>query len=948
MDPCSPGGVRRGDVIGKPSCCQRLFSGTKRPNARSLSPVGHGGSCSGHPSMPLIIPIANWNESASFQSDPNPAAGPAFCVPTSCESLCLWAGLIARDTATRTPAFRVAPPFEPRLEFITFVSTDASSAAAGSGLRNLCWQFYSPSNKLSSLSQRPSRFIHVPLRASRRHHPHHIRHRRRYPVEKRTQTSLLLGAMLHEMLLALSGHPSPLLRSSGPEADALVGITPPERHLLAPVAHLSHVHSTLITLTARIYSSHPSTICRAVAAATQSRYLSAFQRKVLDVEQAILSDDPAFVGAYSIVPLTAVVGEFQQWTARMDWLLETAQFILASHDGSAASQGVELIDRLRNQVYSGYRDVAETALSLLAAAETAWLKQVSAWILYGRLPSFGGADFFVQKLQASSEFVSERLPSFVTPATASSMLYIGTTLRRIQTVGDASVGLGGLDHVSSKLQQLARLKSPLTAVEFSRAVGSIRLSLSQKSLSKMLPLAKVVEMLQLLRDFFLLGRGEFALALVQEAEGEIRGRWRRTARERDDDVDKVAVNENEVASVLSRTWAVLAAMQGQHGDEDEQLDLARDLLQLLPTRCRPGAALGSRPGLGADAVEHLEALPFGDLLLSVPTMLCLQLPWPLDMVISPSDMQMYAHINSYLLSLRRAHIRLTDLWKMTSLRRHHTAPIGAGEQAAVLRKRWSARSATLRGSWTTASAAVFFLGETEAYLQAEVVGGMWESLSSWLEGRDDDDDDYDYDEARCKQTAQGKGSSALYAEQIGEDADLFLPDEEPAAGSEAESAPRTHDPQTLGRAHSVYLSALAQRLLLAEPTFTEPLYKLLKHMDRLASLMRRLHAVFIAADLEADAGVVDASVDLGREEAELTAQLGAMETQVRKGIEDVVGQLRILESRTECEAEAVEDDVDDVLPGRKYVVGRIGGVDRLLMKLDFGSWLGSRLDGWEV
>ncbi|PHH66977.1 hypothetical protein CDD80_895 [Ophiocordyceps camponoti-rufipedis] len=691
--------------------------------------------------------------------------------------------------------------------------------------------------------------------------------------------------MLHEMLLALSGHPSPLLRNPGPEADALAGITPPERHLLASVAHLSHVHSTLVTLTERIYSSHPSAICRAAAAAIQSYHLTAFQQKVLHVEQAILSHDPDFVGAYSIVPLTAVVGEFQQWTKRMECLLETAQFILAKRDASAASLGVDLIDRLRTQVQSGYRDVSETARSLLSASETAWLKQVSAWILYGRLPSFGAADFFVQASGEEFVFLSDCVPSFVTPATASSMLYIGTTLRRIREMGES---WAGLDHVSSKkLQQLTRLKSPFSSVEFSRAVGSIRLSLSQESLSKLLPLAKVVEMLHLLRDFFLLGRGEFALALVQEADGEIRDRWRRWT---DDGVEKVAVSEGQIVAVLDRTWAVLAAMQGQHGDEDEQLDLARDLLRLTS---KTPAALGSGPGLSADAAEAIEALPFADLLLSVPTTLRLDLPSPLDMVISQSDMHIYGQINAYLLSLRRAHIRLTDLWKMTSLRRHHPAPTGAEDQALSLRRRWSARTAALRGSWTTASAAVFFLAETEAYLQADVVGGMWESLTSWLEGRRDDGGD-------------GQNSD--------DDADLFLLEE--TCTSNGDQTP-IHDPQTLARAHSVYLGALARRLLLTEPTFTQPLYALLKHMDRLASLMRRLHAVFIAADLEADAGVVDASLDLAQEEAHLTAQLGTTETQVRKGIEHVVNQLRSLESSVEEEEGVEGDDVDDVLPGRK-------------------------------
>ena len=203
--------------------------------------------------------------------------------------------------------------------------------------------------------------------------------------------------MLHEILLSLSGHPSPLLRTHTPEAYSLAGITPPERQLLAWAAHLSDVHIKLIAHTAQIAASHPSTICRAVAAAIDSIHLSAFQQKVLQVEESILKDDPALVGAYNIVPLTAVMAEFRQWTRRMDWLWDTVQFMAADGKGSDVCQGSQLMNRLREELQSGYDDVRETAMSLVTVAETSWLKQISAWILYGRLPMFGEDDFFVSR-----------------------------------------------------------------------------------------------------------------------------------------------------------------------------------------------------------------------------------------------------------------------------------------------------------------------------------------------------------------------------------------------------------------------------------------------------------------------------------------------------------------------------------------------------------------------
>jgi hypothetical protein len=210
--------------------------------------------------------------------------------------------------------------------------------------------------------------------------------------------------MLHEILLSLSGHPSPLLHSPpSPEADAEAGITPPERQLLSSAGHISELHTKLIAYSSEVSTTHPSTICRAVATAISSVHLAAFQRKVLQVEETILKNDPDLVGAYNIVPLTAVMGEFQQWTRRLEWLWDTMQFIMAADEVGSPCRGAALIDRLRDELQSGYQDVAATANSLVKVAETAWLKQVSAWVLYGRLPSFGGDDFFVQAVEGPPE-----------------------------------------------------------------------------------------------------------------------------------------------------------------------------------------------------------------------------------------------------------------------------------------------------------------------------------------------------------------------------------------------------------------------------------------------------------------------------------------------------------------------------------------------------------------
>ncbi|KAK5991402.1 hypothetical protein PT974_09683 [Cladobotryum mycophilum] len=764
--------------------------------------------------------------------------------------------------------------------------------------------------------------------------------------------------MLHELLLSLSGHPSPLLRAKPADSGALSGVTPPERQLLASAAHLSHVHINLIKYTAQIAASHPSTICRAVATAIQSIHLSAFQRKVLEVEESILKEDPDLVGEYNIVPLTAVIGEFTQWTRRFEWLWDISQFMLTKDESGHSCRGSQIMNRLRSELQSGYRDVEETAMSLIKVAETAWLKQVSAWILYGRLPSLGGDDFFVHKMDDSDEYAyePELLPSFVSPTAASSMLFIGKSLNHARVKATVDSGVGGLDQLSSKLEELGSLTFPINGASFSRTITSIRLSLSQNILQKILPTAKVVEMLQLMRDFFLLGRGEFAMALTQEADEKIRSRWRRAgnlAYERDDGIGNVTVKNGEVSAVLARTWAVLVAMQRHQVEEDEQLELARDLLQLhLVKPNLTQITVGQ--GLSAEDASMLNNSPFQNLLFSIAATLSIQLPSPLDMVISPSDLQLYSCINSYLLSMRRAHIRLTDLWKMSSLRRHHPSPRGASEYAGVLRQRWSARASAMRSSWTTASAAIFFLGETEAYLQTEIVEGLWEGFYTWMTGRDRRLERQNRSGAATPTVGAGppgrRRTSTVGSDWRPSSSDTMM-------NSFYRNAP---DPQTLATAHALYLRTLVHRLLMTQPKFTELVYTLLIHIDHLVTHIHRLQSIFTSIDLETDAGVLDSFTDLEKEESDVFALLRSVETKVRKGIEDTIAALRELESDNVFLATwegragggggggaGGDEEEEDWGQGERYVPARLGGINRLLMKLHFGTWIDTRVDGYE-
>ena len=527
----------------------------------------------------------------------------------------------------------------------------------------------------------------------------------------------------------------------------------------------------------------------------------------------------------------------------------------------------------------------------------------------------------------------ELLPAFVSGSTEASLLFIGRSLNHIRVKGISNATSPELDLLSSHLKLLSSLKFPINSSSFSRVVASIRLSLSQTTLQKLLPLSKVIEILSLLREFFLLGRGEFAIALITEADEKIRSRWRRSDNlgyEKRDGLGNIIVKEGEVSAVLARTWAAMGSLQGQNDDqdEDEQLELARDLVRLNITKTN--ATTPSKGSQTSQSTSRIVSTPFRNLLLSVPVVLTLQIPSPLDLFLTPTDLQSYSSINAYLLSIHRAHLRLTDLWKITSLRRDHPAPPGppygsstAGQNKVhTQRERARGRSEAMRSVWATSSAAVFFLGETEAYLQGEVVKGTWVGFKNWLTG-----------EASSRPTSSKTPQD--------DEEDIWL-----QAGRESTTQTgisQTHDPQTLADAHRRYLGALAANLLLTTPSFTDPLYHLLQQIDQLVALVHRVHSIWQSLDLEADEGVVDAFSDFNKEEKDVREQLVVVAESVKTAIEELVKSLR----DADHEKDGWGSGFGELVLGDEgaYVPSKVGRVDRLLMKLDFGGWFDKPVRG---
>jgi hypothetical protein len=720
--------------------------------------------------------------------------------------------------------------------------------------------------------------------------------------------------MLHEVLLALSGHPSPLFTGVSLAGQANVvadfpQLSPSEQALLATIGRLSEIHRKLRRHLESIASRHPSVICRAVAASVEQTHLRRFQNKILEVESKILKKDSTIVGAYEIVPLAAVVGEFDDWHRLMTWYWDLAMFI-APTDATAKNHvkctSARLIDRLRVETQTGYPEIEDAAVQLARVAETTWLRQLSSWIVYGKLPIHGAKDFFIQQENRDGEepiFTSniDLLPSFVNMTTALSIRFIGRSLHQLehhriisQTSPSSSLpSVNDSELASSHFQHLSSLSLPIQSSQFSRGISEIRLSLSQNILQHLLPMSKTLQLLACLRQFFLLDRGDFATAIIAEAEERVHVRQQNMgsllAKDPIKALQVMSIKDAELDQALQQIWRSLIAREDD--GEDGILDFARARISLANPKINT-----SRPAT-SDSVSvqgpEISPVTFNNLLFPNPTELSLSVASPMDLFLSPRDIATYSAINSYLLAIRRGHQRLSDLWKKTSARRTH--PLKSSVTAEA-RSRDRNRAMAMRKVWATCSAAIFLLAETTAFFEGELIHGSCDHFQRWAESP----------------------SAINLASSI---------------ASKASQGDKTtqRDPETLAYGHRAFLASVTYSILLTDVPYTKDLRSLLGNIDNLIAFFIRLLDLQQKLDLEIQTHGEHAYT--ADEEQRIGLELDRARKKVDSDMKSVVRRLRQLDQDRIGSSKYLELKDRE---GGDFEVWKGGGVDRLLMKLDYG------------
>lgn len=760
--------------------------------------------------------------------------------------------------------------------------------------------------------------------------------------------------MYLELLLGLSGHPTPLFHQDAAKHFPL--LTSAEASLLRSLGQLAELYRASKSHLQIISRHHSSVICRATASHAHSSGLRGFQDAIVDFERRVLVNDKSTTGHDGIVSLAAVVSNFSPWRRRLQWYWHIACLMcppddadkLANRPSSATCNGAQLIDALCKESVTGYPDVEECAIHLRRVAETVWLRQLSMWILTGSAGADAG-DFFIEEKQSSnssSGFLGHSIdehckPAFLNRDTAESLLYIGRTLKYIEKSRASPKDKGDVVHSDSiqsrvlLVKPLQGLATPIMMLDLAAAILKSRNAVSRQLVDGTLPIHELSKTLVSLHQFCLGACTDFHSALIYKARRRLENTSSKigisTSRTADRILAGTIMRQDEVSKVLSDTWTAMAAASGIEDTPDAKLEWPREHLQLRVASIDGELSEASDDATKDNKQDDIPKDRFNDFLLPVPTALLVQVKAPLNLFLGYSETKIYAVMSSYLLAIRRSYMQVTDLWRESTFRRG--AAFYAGERtnykyrmhsSQKLRLRALQREHALKPTWITLSLAAFLLGELMEYLNVEVVEQSWTRFQTWLSGRS----------TSHPQLSQAVNDKDFLGASFGEEESDEHP-QQPRTSSDAQSHSKSgmtesqSDPELVADAHRLYLTTLLDNLLLTQSSYADSLRTLLLRIDQIVALVLRLRLVHRNLDLH-DEGVDDSFADkYAKEEREVYGEIDSALKQVRFSLRTVSEELAQMQQR-DLGGRSIHKSVKPTV----FEPWAEGGVDRLLMKLD--------------
>ncbi|KAJ8924353.1 hypothetical protein NQ315_007149 [Exocentrus adspersus] len=452
---------------------------------------------------------------------------------------------------------------------------------------------------------------------------------------------------------------------------------PGEQKLLQIIVEIAVDYHKLVTFSRQVFNQTPTsrTDLREVTSSSSSNtikmeftkvptglYINAFcngmhtvldgyRKEIIRLEDLLLQNPQ--------LSLTYILSCIQKYRNLFQALLSMTQLIEKDN-----VHGCLLIGRLHKYVYCGMDLIASAADQIIRSTNTVFYRHLCNWIIYGDLVD-AFAEFFIidgktadkdflypeQMLESAVEsaenltvFRKSRVrkppqvrefyinwgmvPLFIDEETAESILFMGRIVWIVRNdpkrTGDDNYQIKykrdiweGKDvEYYRKIQALE--SQTFNSMEFQGVIEECRVKLTKYLWSVMLDEGHLIEHLQLIRDYFALGRGELFQQFITVAENHVK--------------------DTSSESVIQKlNFIFLETARKIYGENDKTY-----LKFELTTTSSNADSTNTNPW--------------------VRVQINFEIQWPLHIVFHPKVMELYNKLFSYLLHLRKTQIDLHKLW----------------------------------------------------------------------------------------------------------------------------------------------------------------------------------------------------------------------------------------------------------------------------------------------
>ncbi|MED6277949.1 Gamma-tubulin complex component 4 [Characodon lateralis] len=545
--------------------------------------------------------------------------------------------------------------------------------------------------------------------------------------------------MIHELLLALSGYTGTIFtwnkRAGLQVSQDLPFLHPSETSVLNRLCklgsdyirftefieqHAGHVHQQEHHTNQPNQTGLHGVYLRAFCTGLDSM-LQPYRQALLDLEQEFLGDPHL-----TISHVTYKLDQFQ--------LLFPSVIVVVETIKSQKIHGCQILETVYKHSCGGLPPVRVALEKILAVCHGVMYKQLAAWMLHGLLldqseeffikqgPSAGGAaanqdeeeedlglgglsgkqlrelqdlrlieeeNMLAPSLQQFS-LRAEMLPSYIPIRVAEKILFVGESVQMFENHNHSPSRAGSiLKHQEDAFAaELHRLKQqPLfSLVDFENVIDGIRSTVAEHLWTLMVEEADLLEQLKIIKDFYLLGRGELYQVFIDLAQHMLKA-------------PPTAVTEHDVN---------VAFQQAAHKvllDDDNLLPL----LHLTVDYQGKDSKDASGPREGATPPQDSsprEVPPTGWAALG----LAYKVQWPLHILFTPAVLEKYNVVFRYLLSVRRVQSQLQHSWALQMQRKH----LKSSQSDAV--------------KWRLRNHMAFLIDNLQYYLQVDVLESQFSQL----------------------------------------------------------------------------------------------------------------------------------------------------------------------------------------------------------------------------